>query len=81
MSLDVFSLKGKTAIVTGASQGLGEAIAVGLAEAGADLVLTARNAEKLEDLAGRLSEKGSKCIPVQTDVLNSDDVQNRRYYK
>ena len=76
MSLDVFSLKGKTAIVTGASQGLGEAIAIGFAEAGADLVLTARNAEKLEDLAGRLSEKGSKCIPVQTDVLNSDDIQN-----
>ena len=76
MSLDVFSLKGKTAIVTGASQGLGEAIAIGFAEAGADLVLTARNVEKLEELAGRLSEKGSKCLPVQTDVLNPDDIQD-----
>ena len=75
MSLDVFSLKGKTAIVTGASKGLGEAIAISLAEAGADLVLASRDEALLAKVAANISSKGVKCITVKADMLSAKDVQ------
>ncbi len=53
--LDRFRLDGKVAIVTGASSGLGVAFAQALAEAGADLVLAARRAERLNATRARLS--------------------------
>jgi len=76
MGLEVFSVKGKSAIVTGASRGLGEAIAVGLAEAGADLVLASRDEERLEKVAKETRSKGSKCVTVKVDVLKSQEVQS-----
>lgn len=76
MGLEVFSIKGKSAIVTGASRGLGEAIAVGLAEAGADLVLASRDEERLEKVAKETRSKGSKCVTVKVDVLKSEEVQS-----
>ncbi|MFC1823153.1 SDR family NAD(P)-dependent oxidoreductase [Thermodesulfobacteriota bacterium] len=75
MGLEVFSLKGKVAIVTGASRGLGEAAAVALAEAGADLVLASRDEERMAKVAEEIRSKGSKCIAVKVDVLKSEDVQ------
>jgi NAD(P)-dependent dehydrogenase (short-subunit alcohol dehydrogenase family) len=74
MGLEVFSLKGKTVIVTGASQGIGEAITIGLAEAQANLVLASRNMDKLSKVAEAAKSKGAKCIMVKTDVLNSKDL-------
>lgn len=76
MTLERFSLKGKTAIVTGASQGLGEAIALGMAEAGADVVLAARNLDRLDKLQADIKGKGAKCIAVKTDVLKADDIED-----
>ena len=62
--------QGKWAVVTGASAGIGEAIAVQLAEAGMNLVLTARRRERLEVLAKRLSEQHSITVKVIVADLN-----------
>lgn len=70
--LDRFSLKGRVAIVTGASSGLGVAFAQGLAEAGADVVLAARRVEKLEGTAELVRKAGRRALSVQTDVVDPD---------
>jgi len=74
-TLDRFSLEGKTAIITGASQGIGESIAIGMAEAGANVVLAARTVEKLEEVAAKIEATGAKCIKVRTDVQKRDDIE------
>jgi 7-alpha-hydroxysteroid dehydrogenase len=69
MLLDRFRLPGRVAIVTGASRGIGAGVALTLAEAGADVVLAARNAETLEELAGRVkSETGRQAVTVAGDL-------------
>ena len=76
MGLDVFSLNGKTAIVTGASRGLGEASALAISEAGADLVLASRDEERLGIVADKIRSKGSRCITIRVDVLKAKDIQS-----
>ncbi|MDX8149566.1 glucose 1-dehydrogenase [Lentzea sp. BCCO 10_0061] len=71
--LDKFRLDGKVAIVTGASSGLGVAFAKGLAEAGADVVLAARRADKLKDTAALVEATGRRALVVQADVSQPDD--------
>ncbi|HVA74778.1 MAG TPA: glucose 1-dehydrogenase [Acidimicrobiales bacterium] len=73
--LDMFSLEGKVAIVTGASSGLGVAFAIALAEAGADVALGARRVDKLKDTAEQVTRLGRRAIAVQTDVSKPDDCQ------
>lgn len=65
--MNFFDLTGKTAVVTGAGRGLGEAIAVGLAGAGADLVLVT-NSTPAEKTASKVRELGRRAITIQTDV-------------
>lgn len=71
--LDRFSLKGKVAVVTGASSGLGVAFATGLAEAGADVAICARRADKLADTAAEIERIGVRALAVQADVSNVED--------
>ncbi|HEX8102731.1 MAG TPA: glucose 1-dehydrogenase [Solirubrobacteraceae bacterium] len=71
--LDKFRLDGKVAIVTGGSSGLGVAFAEGLAEAGADVVVTARRMEKLEETKGRVEAIGRRCLAVPGDVSDPLD--------
>lgn len=73
MILDRFKLDGRTAIVTGASRGLGQGIAVGLAEAGADVALVDRSdgAETRE----RIAALGRRCVTVQADLADHDAVR------
>jgi len=66
-------LIGKTAIVTGASSGIGTAIAKELAKLGANVVLAARNKAKLESISAEIG-KGGKILPIQTDVTKQQDV-------
>jgi gluconate 5-dehydrogenase len=73
---ELFGLHGKTALVTGASSGLGVAFARGLAGAGANVVLVARRLERLETLAAELEGQGVRSLPVAADL--TDDVQRRR---
>jgi NAD(P)-dependent dehydrogenase (short-subunit alcohol dehydrogenase family) len=67
-------LEGKVALVTGGSKGIGKAIALSLAEAGADVVLAARSAEDLERASGEVRALGRRALPVPTDVTDADQV-------
>ncbi len=62
------SLTGKTAIVTGASQGIGRAVALALANGGARVLLAARNAEKLSSVAAEIAEAGGEAHPYTLDI-------------
>ena len=61
-------LKDKVAVVTGAGRGIGKASALALAEAGADVVLASRTSSQLEEVAELVRSKGSRSLPVPTDV-------------
>jgi NAD(P)-dependent dehydrogenase (short-subunit alcohol dehydrogenase family) len=74
MILDSFSLDGKLAIITGASQGLGYAMALKFAESGADVVAASRTKEKLEQTAEEVRKLGRKCLVVPADVTQSAQV-------
>jgi NAD(P)-dependent dehydrogenase (short-subunit alcohol dehydrogenase family) len=71
-TLDRFRLDGRVALVTGASSGLGVAIAQCLAEAGADVVLGARRVDRLEQTKQLVEATGRRALAVQTDVVDPD---------
>jgi NAD(P)-dependent dehydrogenase (short-subunit alcohol dehydrogenase family) len=75
MSTELFSLKGKTAIVTGASRGIGRAIALGFAGAGADVAVAARTESDLEALAAEIDSLGRRALPIPTDVTDRAQVE------
>lgn len=72
----MFNLKGRVAVITGASSGLGKQMAHAFANQGADLVLLARRIEKLEELKKQLEEKGSKVLAIKCDVTNTEEIKN-----
>jgi NAD(P)-dependent dehydrogenase (short-subunit alcohol dehydrogenase family) len=74
MTMSPFDLSGRTAFVTGASRGIGQAIAVALAEAGADVALVARSEEGLADTAEEISAIGRKAVVIPADVTDQHAV-------
>lgn len=74
MILGKMSLAGKTAVVTGASRGLGRAMALGLAEAGADLVLVSRGMSGLRKVSREIDRLGRKSLPIGADISNLKDI-------
>lgn len=70
-----FTLAGKTAFVTGASSGIGEATAEALAAAGAKVALAARRSDRLEILAARIAGSGGSAAPITCDVTNEQQVR------
>lgn len=72
---EIVELDGKVVVVTGASKGIGSAIAAAFAAAGAKVVLAARTHETLEQVAADLRENGAEAIAVPTDVTDVDAVQ------
>ena len=76
MSLPSLSLKEKSIIITGSTKGIGHGIAVGLAQAGANVVITSRNQSECDKIAKEIGERyGVGVLAVATDVTNSSQVQ------
>jgi len=69
-------LEGRTAIVTGASRGIGREIALGFADEGADVILCARDETRLQQVADEITQRGRRVIAVRADVSRVADVQS-----
>lgn len=72
----MFNLKGRVAVITGASSGLGKQMAKSFAKQGADLVILARRLERLEELKKELVKEKVKMLPIKCDVTSTEDINN-----
>lgn len=75
MSTNIFSLTNKTAIVTGGGRGLGRAIAIGLAQFGADVALVARTENELQKTAREVETQGRRALVYPSDVSNKQAIE------
>jgi 2-deoxy-D-gluconate 3-dehydrogenase len=73
-----FSLADKVAVVTGASEGIGEALALGLAEAGAEIIICSRREAKLKQVQAQIQQKGRRAEVFALDVRRLDQIQQLR---
>ena len=73
--LDKFNLENKIAVVIGGTGGIGDALSVGLAEAGANVVATSRNAEKVENVAEKIRSLGRETLTILTDATSEEDIR------
>ena len=69
-----FDLSGKRSLITGGNRGIGRAIALALAQAGADVAITSRNAEDAEPVAREIRAKGRRSVPLPLDVRSSASI-------
>ena len=72
----MFSLAGKCAVVAGGTSGIGKAIALGLASAGATVIASSRSKEAVDALGDSLEARGSKTLRISSDVLDRTSLQN-----
>ena len=72
----MFNLKGRVAVITGASSGLGRQMAQAFAKQGADIAIVARRIERLEELKKELEKDNIKVLPVKCDVTNTEEINN-----
>ena len=72
----MFNLKGRVAVITGASSGLGKQMSRAFASQGADVAILARRVERLEELKKELEKNGIKCLPIKCDVTKTEDINN-----
>jgi NAD(P)-dependent dehydrogenase (short-subunit alcohol dehydrogenase family) len=70
MAPQLFSLEGKVAVVTGGTSGIGRALSLGLADAGADVIATARRQQQVEDTANEIESRGRKTLRLASDVAD-----------
>src|SRR6187551_1407097 len=74
-SMTLFDLTGRKALVTGASRGIGHAIAVALARQGADVAVNSRRAENLEQVSADITAEGRRALAIAADVTDRDAAQ------
>jgi 7-alpha-hydroxysteroid dehydrogenase len=72
--LDRFKLDGQVAVITGAGRGIGAATAIALAQAGSDVVLSARSKDQLEVVASQVEQAGRRAVVVPADLMDLDAV-------
>ena len=72
----MFNLKGRVAVISGASSGLGRQLCEAFAKQGADLVILARRIERLNELKETLSNTNVKILPIRCDVTSTEDINN-----
>ena len=72
----MFNLKGMTAVITGASSGLGKQMALSFAKQGANVVLLARRIERLNDLKNEIEKLGVKALAIKCDVTSTSEIDN-----
>jgi NAD(P)-dependent dehydrogenase (short-subunit alcohol dehydrogenase family) len=75
MSYELFDLSGKVAIVTGTSRGLGQYMARALARAGADLILTSRNLDRLQTTEAEIKSLGRRAVSLELDVRDQESIE------
>ena len=76
IDLTRFALKGQVALVTGGSRGIGQATAIGLAKAGADVVVASRKLPELEQVAGEIRRQGVKALAVEAHIGRMDQISS-----
>jgi|TARA_A200000159_G_C7304331_1_gene331643 3-oxoacyl-[acyl-carrier protein] reductase len=72
--IEQFRITGKVAVITGASRGIGEGIAIGLADAGAHVVITARDSERLQAVEESIKERGGSCSVLVGDITEEETI-------
>ncbi len=75
MASELLSLQGKVAVVTGGTSGIGRAMALGLAQAGADVVPTGRRAQQVEEVAAEIEQLGRRSLRVPSDVCSRSSLE------
>ena len=75
MTSKIFSLEGKTAVVTGGTSGIGRALSLGLAEAGADVIATARREQNVNETADAIESLGRRTLHVMSDVCDRGSLE------
>jgi NAD(P)-dependent dehydrogenase (short-subunit alcohol dehydrogenase family) len=75
MTTQLLSLEGKTAVVTGGTSGIGRALSLGLADAGADVVATARRQQEVDLTADAIEARGRKTLRLVSDVCNRESLE------
>ena len=70
MTVNPLSLEGKIAVVSGGTSGIGRAISLGLADAGADVIASARRQQQVEETAGEIEARGRKTLRMTSDVCD-----------
>jgi NAD(P)-dependent dehydrogenase (short-subunit alcohol dehydrogenase family) len=78
VSAQMFSLEGRVAVVTGGTSGIGRALSLGLAEAGADVIATARRPQQVEETAAAIESRGRRTLRLTSDVCDRASLERLR---